>query len=228
MNFVTLSDFDLLPYAIPNLDKVPNAFTPYVTTKQAEVLRQLLGAALYTDFMAGLAALPDAFDPTIAYVLNDLVLINGSDIYQANGPLPAGAFDPLDWTLQTGDKWVTLRDGADYILSDTTYHWDGIKALLVPYIYSEWLRDRFDNDSGSGVTLNDKENAKTISPTLRICKAHNAFVDLAGGSWRRFPNRSWNYAETYQDCLYGFLLSGTIAYPNLVWGQPEKINSFGF
>lgn len=139
-NLVVASDFDLLPYNIPNLDKMPNAFAPYVAEKQEELLKSLLGKTLYDSFDAGL-----------------------------NEDYPA-------------EMWVNLRDGDDYLFNYKTYEWVGMKAMLKPYIYSEWLRDTFDSHSGIGVVVGKGDNAKVINPGNRIARGWNAFSDIVGDS----------------------------------------------
>lgn len=53
-SFVQASDFDLIPFNIPNLDKMPNVFAPYVAEQQELILKSLLGASLYESFEEGL------------------------------------------------------------------------------------------------------------------------------------------------------------------------------
>jgi hypothetical protein len=58
MAFVTADDFDVIPYNIPNLDRLADQFASYVDEQEAKVLKRLLGYQLYSEFIAGLAVTP--------------------------------------------------------------------------------------------------------------------------------------------------------------------------
>lgn len=149
--FLLKTDFDILPYNIPNLEG-NNAFLPYVEEHEEEILISLLGKSLYDAFVAGLA-----------------------EEYPE-------------------ERWINLRDGGDYEYSGKTYQWVGMVKLLLPYIYSMWLRDSYDTHSGVGIVQGKAENAKVINPGKRIARAYNVFSGLAGSSCEK------------KDTLYGFLI----------------------
>ena len=76
--FVQQTDFDRLPYQIPNLNKLSaGTFDNYVDVKEEYMLRRLLGDSLYNSFIAGLGATPP-IDPKWTN------LRDGAD-YQVNG-----------------------------------------------------------------------------------------------------------------------------------------------
>lgn len=52
--FLYPEDFDVIPYSIPNLDKVENTFMDYVDTEEEKVLREILGSKLYESFIQGI------------------------------------------------------------------------------------------------------------------------------------------------------------------------------
>lgn len=58
MSFVATTDFDVLPYNIPNLDTLEDQFTAYVDEQEPKLLKKLLGYQLYSEFIAGLAVTP--------------------------------------------------------------------------------------------------------------------------------------------------------------------------
>lgn len=181
--FVVASDFDLPPYSIPNLDKVPNTFGPYVDQHEEEILISLLGASFYNSFIEGLE----------------------------EDPIP--------------EKWSDLRDGADYIIDTHTYKWKGMKNMLVPFIYSEWLSDTFDTLTGVGVVVGNPENSIARSPSARISRAWNQFAQTAGTYMPNYRSEfqyglypDWAYFDgqschDMRDTLYGYLkqngISGT-------------------
>lgn len=218
--FVTSADFDLLPYSIPNLDKVANTFQPYVDEHEEDMLRSLLGVTFYNSFLAGLAALPAAWAVTTPYLIGDKIYYK-SHVWQAltnnTGSIPVTG--SVDWIMVSDDKWLMLQNGADYILDTRTYHWAGMVKMLKPFIYSEWLSDTFDQYSGNGVSVPNNENANTISPAIRICKGWNDFAVMAGTVVNdRLANDSRFYQPYFlngyytpiycyneRDTLYGFL-----------------------
>lgn len=52
--FLTASDFNILPYNIPNVE-TNNSFQTYVNEHEADVLKSLMGIVFYTAFVEGLA-----------------------------------------------------------------------------------------------------------------------------------------------------------------------------
>jgi hypothetical protein len=51
MALIQATDFDSLPYKIPNQSEFPS-FVAFIEAKEEEILKQLLGYDLYTEFMA--------------------------------------------------------------------------------------------------------------------------------------------------------------------------------
>jgi len=185
--FLVKTDFDVLPWSIPNLTG-NNSFLDYVAREEETILLSLLGKSLYDQFIEGLD------------------------------------------TDYPEDRWVNLRDGAPYIYNLKTYNWVGMKKMLIPYIYSIWLRDTFDVNSGIGVVVAKGENSKVINPGNRIARNFNIFSHYAGN------------CRNLKDTLYGFLsqegLAGTFDdtfdetfqtftdYLNFVFKDPGRMNTF--
>ena len=218
--FTTASDYDLIPYNIPNLASIPNAFQPYVDAKEEEILIKLLGRPLYNEFIAGLDALPDAYDSTVATVIGDQYVYE-NDIWEAltitTGTTPV---EGADWELiEEGKKWLKLKNGAEYTLNDEVYYWDGMVKLLKPYIYASWLNDNFDSDTGLGIVQSNAENSTVISPMKRIVNAFNDFSLKAGtvmsctyySNFYHYDAEYFygayysSYAIEQRDTLFGFL-----------------------
>lgn len=165
---VAATDFNVPPYAIPNLQGVINSFNAYVSAAEQEVLIDLMGYTLYIDFINGIAVTPT----------------------------PAA-------------HWLALRDGGTYLNSENeSSYYSGMKAFLIPYIYSMWLRDNFDNDSAFGVSLALVENAEIISPSTRIVRAYNKYSELIG-----FSEYKLNYFNS-DNSFFGFLESDRLNYPS--------------
>jgi len=178
--FCTPSDFDLLPYAIPNLTLVANTFPLYIEEKEREALTKLLGSQFYNEFIAGLEALPPDWEPApVAYTIGQQV-VNGVSIWQAladnSGVEPV---EGADWTKVEDNKWLQLEKGFGFSYYGVYYEWLGMVDMLKPYIFSYWLRDTFDNASGIGVVQGKAENAEVIAPATRIARAYNQYAHRA-------------------------------------------------
>lgn len=232
--FVTPSNFEIPPYNLSNLDKANNVFPDYVAALEEESLLKLLGRQLYDAFIAGLAALPDEYDEETATVIGDQY-VYGNDIWEA-ATVTTGVFPVAgsDWTLIEADnKWLELKNGAEYDYAGKTWKWNGLAKLLTPFIASRWIRDNVDSFTGNGVVVPSNENSTLISPALRICRAHNDYAEKCGvargGSGLYYRDQSFRYeCLLYHDTLYGFLTANRAVYEvdGIVWyfESPELMN----
>ncbi len=218
--FVTSSNFDTPPYSLPNLDNVVNTFPDFVEASEESALLGLLGRQLYDAFIAGLDALPDDYDEETATVIGD-EYVYGNDIWEAltetTGVFPV---EGVAWTLVEADnKWLKLKNGAEYEHESKTYQWRGMTWLLIPYIYSQWLEANADSFTGSGVVTDANENSQVGSPLVRICNSYNDFARRSGVT----ENPGY---YTMVDSLYGFLYVEEDNYEDWLWESPETINPF--
>jgi len=127
----------------------------------------------------------------------------------------------VNWTLvEAKNKWLQLRDGDIYSMK---YKWVGLKRLLIPYVYSYWVGDAYDTNSGIGVVKAKAENATPITPKRRIVRAYNAFVRMAGGDWVGW---GWN-RYSIADSLYGFINANSDLYPTYVFTPLARMNVLG-
>lgn len=210
--FVESTDFDVEPYNIPNLASVINSFNAYVATKEEEALRQLLGNLLYDAFIEGLDALPAVWAADQAYAI-DVQVLYGVGIWKSltadNDFIPEAG---INWELvEESNPWVLLRDGNIY---NTKYRWVGLKALLVPYIYSYWTGDAYDNNTGIGVVKAKGENSTVITPKRRIVAAYNSYSAIAGGCSQKL------------NTLYGYLSANEDLYADWEFIAPGRMNIF--
>jgi hypothetical protein len=236
--FVTASDFDLVPYSIPNLDRVENTFADYINQTEESILIKLLGRPLYLEFIAGLEEFT-TYRATVETVIGDSYAY-GNDVWEAltetTGTLP---IEGADWTLiEQDNKWLKLKNGANYTLNSEVFYWDGMVKLLKPYIYCNWLNDTFDNYSGNGVSQSTQENATVISPRKRIVDSFNNF-SLMAGTWVKCPYYSSFYPVDYYDfyfygyedieqrnTLYGFLTVNSTYYTGFRFQEQGIKNVF--
>lgn len=236
--FVTASNFDLIPYNIPSLDKVPTQFSNYVTSKEEEILIKLLGRPLYLEFIDALDSIT-TYSSTVATVIGNEYAY-GNDIWEAltvtTGTLPV---EGSDWTLiESDNKWLCLKNGADYTLDSEVFHWTGMVNVLIPFIYANWVNDTFDSLTGIGVVQSRGENSTVISPRKRIVDAFNKF-SLMAGTLVSCPYYSnffaldyfYYYGYDYQDIeqrdtLYGFLTVNSTLYEGFRFQDQGTRNIF--
>lgn len=201
MQLVTAQDFNQVPYNVPNaFAQSPEGgaeeneqFNSYIDTTVQDIMIKLLGGSLYESFLAGLNALPAAWIGTNSpgYNVDDLVLYNYHVWKSLITPnLNVVPVEGANWTKIEDDRWLMLYNGAMY--GGAT--WGGLKKMLIPYIYSMWLRDTYDEHTKIGVIRRTAENAIVIDPAKRTSRAYNTFSLHAG-----------NYYQQYNS-LYGYLI----------------------
>jgi hypothetical protein len=234
--FVTSDDFDIPPYSIPNLQQVVNTFPLYIEEKERRVLSKLLGIQLYQDFIIGLNSLPPIWEPSpITYNIGDEVLYDVSiwqSLVDANTSVPV---EGTDWTKVEDNKWMILKQGGTYFINGAQYVWVGMKRMLKPFIYSEWLTDTFDSHSGIGIVEAKAMNSEVKSPKQRIADAYNEFAFMAGSSDEFDEVYGYGYYAYYdvynQNSLAGFLYSVNSVlpgvYPNWNFYDVRMMNTFG-
>lgn len=106
-------------------------------------------------------------------------------------------------------KWTDLKDGANYTYSDVLYEWRGVKAMLKPVVYSEWLTINFRRWTSSGMIINTgQQNSGAVNPDQEIIRGWNEFVDLLGCRSGMY----WYSPLNYHNNLYGFLYTNSADY----------------
>lgn len=80
------------------------------------------------------------------------------------------------------EKWLDLRDGAEYTGRHGKTKWIGLtnkkRSLIANYVYVEYMRDEYQLVVGSGVITPEVENATRIGPRFLQVRAWNEMVDL--------------------------------------------------
>ena len=217
MSFVTASDFDLIPYNLPNLSG-NNAFSPFVLREEGEVLKNLLGLLLYNAFTAGLAALPNVWATGTDYDTGAQV-VYGNNVYTSaidNNPSTPGVNS--DWTLtENGNRWLKLKNGVTYTYNNKSYEWKGMVALLTPYIYGRWTSDyTVDTHTENAIVTVGNENATAVSAADRIMEAFAEFSKLA------------DYFRPGEGSLYHFLYYSEDLFLDVIEDEYSGITSYMF
>lgn len=105
--------------------------------------------------------------------------------------------DPIE------ERWSNLRDGYTYTHFNKTYYWEGLKSMLIPYIYYRWLKCNTSHTTGVGVVIANTENSTISTPVYKMQEAWNEFVGIVIGTYQ------YGYGN---NSLYGFLYNSGDVY----------------
>jgi len=208
-------------FLIPNITAGPGQYIAFIDEREAYILRVVFGSKFYNDFVAALAALPAAWASTTAYVIGNEVTY-GVSVWEAiadnTGVTPV---EGASWTKVEDNKWLKLREGYTYEYNGKVYRYGGLKDLLVPYIYSEYIKKNHRNLSKLGVNIPKSENSVVVNPIDDIVFAYNEFIRLLGNSYC-----GYNAVDTF----YGFYWTNRADYLDLCFDDQNEllpINVFG-
>lgn len=222
--FTTVSDFDKQPYSIPNAQDDTD-LPAKIDAWEEDLLRPIFGNSLYTEFLAGLAALPAAYDDTEDYAVDAEVLSpEGTKVYKSlQTPNEGQPLTDATYWEEVPNKWLALQYGSSYSYSNNTYTYAGLKSFLKPYIYYEWLRWNIEYNSGVGIVVPEHENAVAANPKYTLVQTYNRFVGLLGRCYR-----SCFYGFSFVDSFYGYLKANPTDYPGITYLPYSRLNEFDF
>lgn len=178
--FVVSTDFDVYPYAIPNLDKVANSFSTFVDNEEEKALKGLLGYAFYNELITQLNGTPSQL-------------------------------------------WIDIRGGAEYAYNDITYKFDGLKDLLIPYIYGKWIDSDNSPYTSIGEVIATAENAVVVSSKGKVVEGINTYIEKLG-YFDELDDQS-EKVLSQKNTLYGLLKSNN-SYPTYEYNVPNLITIF--
>jgi len=129
-------------------------------------------------------------------------------------PLYNAFIEGLDTSGSIEQKWLDLRDGAEYEYSDSTYEYLGLVDFLKPEIYSRWFYLRYRVPTSSGVVINTGQQNTTVqNPDVEVSQYHNIFVEKIGNSCNQ------------KNTLFGFLTVNEEDYQEdgeVIWNFTEQ------
>jgi hypothetical protein len=223
MAFVQPSDFNQpnSRFLIPNITAGPGNYVAFIDEREAYILRVVFGSKFYQDLVDGLAALPPAWVSTANYVIGNQV-VSGVSVWEAiANNIGVTPVEGASWTKIEDNKWLKLRDGFTYVDNGKTFWYSGLKNMLIPYIYSEYIKKNHKNVAKLGVNQPKVANSEVVNPIHDIVAAYNEFVRLLGKSY---------YGYNSMDTLYGFYWINRADYPDVRFDEECRImpiNSFG-
>ncbi|WP_123910248.1 hypothetical protein [Flavobacterium covae] len=201
-------------YTIPNINEMDSdnltVLTQYIDEFGRLFMQNLLGFELFK-----------AFD---SYVVNG-VLDNSSP-----------------------QKWKDLINGKEYTDSNGVLQkWQGLaytqgslkKSVIVPFVYTEWLKDKASQMTGTGEKVVQAQNAVSVNPSQRIINTWNDFVSEYQGLTNQTKEGVFYYhngvmvrdyrlnASKGFVSVVQFILDHPNDYPNVEVSYYKPINSFG-
>lgn len=117
-------------------------------------------------------------------------------------------------------KWIDLRDGAGYEISDNAdyyFEYKGLADFLKPFIYSEWIKLNYRKWTNVGMIVNSaQERSTAVNPFDEVVQYWNEFVTKVG------------YKNSQENTLYGFLVANEEDYEDLVFHYYPYKNTLDF
>jgi hypothetical protein len=208
-------------FLIPNITTGPGTFVAFIDEREAYILGVVFGSKFYKDFVDGLAALPPKWVTAQTYAIDSEVTYGVSTwkaIAENNSVIPV---EGADWTKIEDNKWLKLREGYSYSNNEKPYSYTGLKNILKPYIFSEYIKKFHTNVAKLGVNQPKVANSEVMNPMQLIVSNYNEFVRLLGKSY---------YGYNLVDTFYGFYWTNRDDYPDMRFDdecQIMPINSFG-
>lgn len=225
MNFVGTEDFDIVPFALPNIAKSKSVFDKYVTQIQNEHLRKLFGTYFFDTMTIALDALPEfktltayATGVQIAYLNN--VFKASVDIPDTNTDVPVNG---ATWELiEENNRWLLLKNGTSYTYYDRPYKWLGMKEAVKGLIYAYCARDKYaDTLTELGNAKSKSQNAVMAEIAQRQVRGYNRFVDLILGIQEHgYQHRHLSEYCYIENSLIGYLWSNNELYADLFVDKP--------
>lgn len=120
-------------------------------------------------------------------------------------------------------KWIDLRDGAEYEYGDRTYKYDGLVDLLRPAIFSKWVPVGTWKLTNSGMVQNNQtpENSVTLDNV-------DEFLTVR---WNEFVTKCNGHCLNQRNTFYGFMKADEAAdepnYPDWDFTEQRFKNRYG-
>jgi hypothetical protein len=111
--------------------------------------------------------------------------------------------------------WTDLVEGEEYTQNEILYEYKGLVDLLVPEIYSRWVKVNYRKLTSSGVVTNlGQQNTETNNPDVEFAQAHNVYVKKVGNSCN------------LKNSFYGFMKANEIDYDDWEFTEQKLTNQF--
>jgi hypothetical protein len=106
---------------------------------------------------------------------------------------------------EIGEQWKNLRDGAEY--DESKKEWAGLKSLLIPIVYYEWVRETIARISPNGRIVTRNENSELADQSIYLSRAYNEFSDHCSS-------------------MYAYITENEDDFPEITFTDPGRTNIF--
>lgn len=115
-------------------------------------------------------------------------------------------------------KWLDLRDGADYEYNGVTYRYNGWVDMIRPAIFSQWIPITTDKITNIGFIRNNapQQSKLTEDNYPFIVKYWNEFAKKVG--------YDTEYCYNYKNSFYGFMKANQSSYESWQFKCPRFKN----
>lgn len=119
-------------------------------------------------------------------------------------------------TSDPEDRWINLRDGAEYTYDNKLYKYNGIVDMCRPAVYSLWIDPGTYKFSNVGYIRNKpSQEAEVIDPEV-----------FTVSTWNNFVKKAYD-CGSHRNTLYGFIKANESDYPTWQLTSPEYRNRLG-
>jgi hypothetical protein len=178
--------------------------------------------------MDNLITISDFYNPYMVYAesgedtetfLNEIITYYQKPILTSIlGEIEYNAFeDDLNGIVPASDQWTWFYTGKEYTYDSVTYKYEGIKDVLVRFIYYYWQKETASNLAESGQLRKNLVNSFQVVPAFKMSRAYNEAIEYIKNN------------RTYSPTVYNFLdhqQSLNSYFPDWEYTQIEKINMY--
>lgn len=107
-----------------------------------------------------------------------------------------------------------IYNGGAYSFEGCNFRYNGLKAILAPYVKSQWLTYDVKRYTGAGVTTAKAENSVVENPSYDIVTLHNKARRLVGDECRM------------ANSFYGYMYVNRANYPDWTFKKMKSRNEF--
>jgi hypothetical protein len=202
--FVTVDNFNKLPYQIPNLlENDDTTFNQYIQDVEDRDLPESIGGYFYDKLVEALLALPPLYVVGEDTAINDQY-VYGNDIWKALAVVQTAPVAGSDWELiEANNRWLLIKNGASYKYNKRKCRWLGMEQMVTPLVFASHLRDNAQTVTGTGVVELKSENSKSEDPGQLIFKAMGDYATKLGSVCNQINS------------LYGYLVSVAVDFDDL-------------
>lgn len=107
------------------------------------------------------------------------------------------------------EKWTNLLNGAEYTYENELKYFEGVKIVIVNYVYFKYIKEQSQSNSGVGIKKVTTENSTDTDATFKQVFSYNEMVDI-------------------NEQLKEFMSVNDNVYDNYKYTEINKVNEYNF